>query len=1051
MERTHWNDLTTIAIHKEAPHCTYTPYPDGNTALAGGVSPLVLPLDGEWRFHWSPDVFSIPLDFFQENYEDSNWEYLPVPSNWQMHGYDIPIYTNIRYPYALDTRRPPRVDGHRNPVGCYRRCFCLPPDWDGMRVFLQFDGVQSAFYAWVNGTFVGYNQDSMTTAEFDVTEALKPGDNVIAVEVYRWCDGSYLEDQDMWRLSGIQRSVRLAAVPPIFMRDVFAASTLDRECRDADLSITLEISNRRTGDCTGWQAAFTLIDPDGRTALQAACDVPPLKAGETVPVGCQVAVPAPRLWSPEKPACYTLLVELVDEDGTVCEAFTIRHGFRRVEIINRQLLFNGKPLLIKGVNRHEIDPVRGQAITREQTEEDIRIAKRNNINAIRTSHYPNAPFFYELCDQYGMLVMDEANLESHGLRRKLPASDPRWTESCVARMRSMVARDRNHACVIFWSLGNEAGYGENFRAMKQAGKELDDTRLFHYEGDHVLDISDVFSTMYTPVPVLEQIAVGETVVVGKGEGWLPMVGTRVTEQQYGDKAKILCEYAHAMGNSVGRLHEYMDLFHAHDFFIGGFIWDFIDQGLLREDQPGRPYWAFGGDYGDQPNDGNFCINGLLRPDRSPNPALYEVRHQYQDIRISAVGEDAETQCFAISNTCLETPLSALDGRLRLLEDGICIRDLPLSVEVPPGESASFPLAALGLTDVPSRPGCIYHLNFEFRLKQDTLWAPAGWLAAQEQFAWEAPPVPAMETKSIVEQLVHGYDDEGGYFVRGKRFLVRFTPIGDLDFYRYDGVELFVDSPRFNFWRALTDNDRGLANFIPGLLRWLVPLHWREATGQQQITDFHVHPEPDGTITVHLLLKIPGIKGRAELAYTIHADGSMRILAALHPSRPMLRLGLTFAMPGAFRHVRYFGRGPHENMPDRKQGALMGVYQTDADGMLHDYVRPQENGNRCDVRWAALTDAAGKGLRLGMVDELGAPFHLGVHPYTLEELESARHIDELPRHRFLVVDVDHFQSGAHFDFLGGRQDQQRLPAGQEYLFGFWVKPEGFDSGRQNGIH
>ncbi|MCD6475266.1 MAG: hypothetical protein J7K85_03235, partial [Anaerolineaceae bacterium] len=638
MKRTHWNDLATIEINKEPAHCTYTPYPNAASALKRQSSSRTLSLDGEWRFHWSPKPADSPRNFFQPDFNDKDWDKLPVPSNWQMHGYGTPIYTNIKYPFSLDTKHPPKIDENNNPVGAYRRSFELSEDWEKQQVFLHFGGVKSAFYVWLNGEFVGYSQGSMTPAEFDVTHVLRTGKNLIAVEVYRWSDGSYLEDQDMWRLSGIHRSVRLFAVPKLFIQNIFISSSLDKNYRDAELRIQATLNNRNPEALHDWQAFFTLYDSNQKEIASTEVPIHKIEPDAIIKHESLLPIKNPKLWSTENPTLYTMLITLKDSLGEEQGAYTVTHGFRQIEIKARKLLLNGKPILIKGVNRHEMDPVDGHAVSFEQTRQDILIAKRNNINAIRTSHYPNAPFFYDLCDRYGILVMNEANLESHGLRKKLPASDPRWTASCISRMQNMVERDKNHPCIFMWSLGNEAGYGDNFREMKKAGLSIDDTRLFHYEGDHVLDISDVFSTMYSPPAKLRDMIAGKTIKVGWGEGNLPFSSYKMSASQYADKAIMLCEYAYAMGNSVGRLNEYIDLFENHDALIGGFIWDYIDQGLLCEDEVDKPYWAYGGDFDDKPNDSNFCINGLLRPDRSPNPSLFEVKYQYQNIKIKQHGE-----------------------------------------------------------------------------------------------------------------------------------------------------------------------------------------------------------------------------------------------------------------------------------------------------------------------------------------------------------------------------------------------------------------------------
>lgn len=1038
MERNHWNDVSTIQINKEAGHCSYLPYLDEEAALTGKASSLVLPLDGEWQFHWSPKVSEKPEEFYSPAFDASGWDSIPVPSNWQMHGYGIPIYTNINYPYALDTKHPPQVDGEQNPVGSYRRSFTLPEDWEHKRIFLHFDGVKSACYVWLNGEFAGYSQGSMTPAEFDVTELVQPGENLLAVEVYRWCDGSYLEDQDMWRMSGIDRSVRLLAVPAMFVRDAFISSTLDAETFDADLSSQIEICNRSTVNVEGWKLSVTVYDATGNPHHEFTTQLPALLSGERRSFTNTTFIPAPQLWSVEHPYLYPITVRLLDENDALQECFVINHGFRRVEIKeNRGLYLNGKPILLKGVNRHEIDPVRGQAITREQTEQDILIAKRNNINAIRTSHYPNNPFFYDLCDQYGMLVMDEANLESHGLRQKLPASDPRWTQSCVERMQRMVARDKNHACVILWSLGNEAGYGDNFRAMKAAALAIDPTRLIHYEGDHVLDISDVFSTMYSDPAFLQKLVDRKTVKVGFGEKAWPWTSVSVRPAQYEKKAKVLCEYAHAMGNSVGRLEEYMDLFQQHDFLIGGFIWDYIDQGLLRVDENGRQYWAYGGDYGDQPNDRHFCINGLLRPDRTPNPSLYEVKYQYRDIRVAAVNDEDGNQCFVIHNQYLDTPLSAFHCTVQLTAGGEVLNETLLALDTPSQASSSFSPSALGLSGENSEPDVLYHLTFRFALKNDTAWADAGHVVAEEQFAWHAPlfEEAAEQIEAAGEALRYRFAEKD-LILENDRVRVEFNGDGQLAAYAVDGQSWLTRPLGFNFWRALTDNDRGMASLIPAIERFTVLLFWRKATRHQRLHSLKVTLMKDGSALVSTHWKIRFVKGLAGIYFSIHPDGKLTVQYSVHPRRKMLRLGVEMGLSGSLQTARYFAHGPHENMPDRKQGSPMGIYQSPIKALKHDYVKPQFNGNRCNTAWVQLRSADGNGILISAVEHA---FNFSMWDYTAEDLENALHINELPVREDYTCNVDFYQSGAHFDFLGGGQGRQYLPKGKEYTQVFTIEP------------
>ena len=1046
MQRNHWNDASVIQINKQPGHCSYTPYASAQEALEGTPSSLLQSLDGEWQFHWSPNPGNKPQEFYSAEFDDAHWDGIPVPSNWQMQGYGMPIYTNINYPYSLNTKHPPQVSEKDNPVGSYRRWFIIPDDWEGKRIFLHFDGVKSAFYVWVNGKFIGYSQGSMTPAEFDVTDYVHTGENLLAVEVYRWCDGSYLEDQDMWRLSGIYRSVRLIALPQAFVQDVFITSTLDEHCIDAELVFRAKLANMGETPVQDWQLSMTLLSPAGDIQHEFTARLPQIPSGEMRAITNTAFIAEPLLWSPEKPHLYRALVRLMDGQGAVQEVFTITHGFRKVEIKDRQLRLNGKAILLKGVNRHEIDPVRGQAVTFEQTREDILIAKRNNINAIRTSHYPNAPFFYDLCDQYGILVMDEANLESHGLRKKLPASDPRWTQSCVERMQRMVERDKNHPCIIFWSLGNEAGYGDNFRRMKVAALEIDATRLIHYEGDHVLDISDVFSTMYSTPEFLRKAAAKKPVKVGFGENGLPWSATTILPSQYENKVKLLCEYAHAMGNSVGRLDEYMDLFQRHDFLIGGFIWDYIDQGLLRQDEEGNSYWAYGGDFGDQPNDRHFCINGLLRPDRTPNPALYEVKYQYRDIRVEALGAAAGEQYFMVHNQYLDTPLSVFDCTIQLLADGAVIQEKVFTLSVPPLSTGKLIPEELGVLPQEMSAGVLYHLNFCFSLKQETPWAPAGHIVSQEQFSWRAPAsdeVQPSHTPIEVSPLEIRFEDTD-LVIANERVEVRFNAQGNLSAYRIDGTQWLMEPLRFNFWRALTDNDRSIASLEPWAERFLVPVHWCRAINRQKLHDLRITPMKDGSAIINTFWRIPHAAGKAELHFHLLPSGEMTVQYSLKPRRKMLRLGVEMGLFKGLQQSRYFGHGPHENMSDRKDGSPVGIYESPVNMLKHDYVKPQFNGNRCGTEWVQFVDETGSGLQFTVVEH---PFNFSLWDYNAQTLEKARHINELTPAESYTFNLDYYQAGAHFDFLGGGQDRQWLPAHKNYTQIFQIHPVTPSEGEQ----
>ncbi|MCP4762424.1 MAG: beta-galactosidase, partial [archaeon] len=599
-----WEIPEMIGKNKEPAHNTLISYPNSEIALENddNKSPFFLNLNGKWKFNWVKKPADRPIDFFKKDYDVKNWDELKVPSNWQMHGYGIPIYTNITYPYSIGTEEIPSIDHEYNPVGSYRRDFKVPKDWisEKREIFIHFAGVKSAFYIWINGKKVGYSQGSMTPAEFNITKFLNKGKNILSVEVYRWSDGSYLEDQDMWRLSGIYRDVFLYATPKLHLRDFFAICDFDSTYSDAILKIAAKVKNYGEKPFKSYKIEVSLLDSENGIIsndplMEANLDV---NSGEECVINLQSEVKNPNKWSAETPYLYKLVLSLKDPEENVIEAEICNFGFRKVELKNEQIYINGKSIIFKGVNRHDHHPDHGRAVPLESMIEDIKIFKKNNINAVRTSHYPNHPTFYDLCDQYGIYVLDECNIESHGLRKILPNSLPEWTNACLDRMTSMVERDKNHPCIFMWSLGNEAGTGDNFIKMKASALEIDHTRPIHYEGDYNFEYSDIYSVMYASPQGVEKVG-------QKKSGFALTKFKNVKRDLYEGKPYLLCEYAHAMGNSLGNFQKFMDIFEKYDNCIGGFIWDYVDQGLRKTSDDGEEFWAYGGDYGDEPHSGSF--------------------------------------------------------------------------------------------------------------------------------------------------------------------------------------------------------------------------------------------------------------------------------------------------------------------------------------------------------------------------------------------------------------------------------------------------------------
>lgn len=958
-----WENPGLLHRNRLPARATSIPYADVETALAGerGASPFFRLLNGLWQFQYFTSPAQVPPGFFGETFE-GDWDALPVPSSWQMHGHGRPQYTNVNYPYPVD---PPRVPSE-NPVGLYRRKFTLPAEWDGKQVFLHFDGVDSAFYVWLNGQPVGYSQVSHMPSEFDLTPFLRAGSNLLAVQVFQWSDGSYLEDQDQWRLSGIFRDVSLIARPAVYPRDVRI-----RTSADGILDLRVEMS----GD-TGESLTATLFDGDTALAMQA------VPGGETRAARMEVA--APRLWSAEEPNLYTLLLTLANAEGRTLSVEQFRVGFRQVEIARGRMLINGAPVTLKGVNRHDTHPDLGHVTPREHMRQDILLMKQHNINTVRTSHYPNDPFWLDLCDEYGLYVIDEADLETHGCHAAgdtaLLSKDPAWRAAYVDRAERMVQRDKNHASIILWSLGNESGYGPNHAAMAETIRALDPTRPIHYESayeapDEAAAV-DLISRMYTDVPGL--IAQGE-----KADDPHPF---------------FLCEYAHAMGNGPGSLKEYWETIYKYPRLLGGCVWEWADHGIRQKGESGGEWFAYGGDFGDTPNDGNFCIDGLTSPDRVPHPGLLELKKVIAPVWAEA--KDLRAGVITVHNRYDFSSLASLEGRWSVQRDGATVEQgtLPrLDIAAGSAEDISIPYA------LPVSGDCWLHVTWT--LADDARWAARGHEVAWAQFV--LPVVPAAAVPILLSSQPALTVTEIGQTLRvsGDDFTLTFdTQGGSLADWTYQGVPLLTRGPQLNIWRAPTDNDGSLAQ------------KWRQAgldrlvsratfVGWERLSPQSVRVTASATLAADSLTPAFAVT----YLYTVYGSGDVLLETQVSPLRdlpPLPRLGLQMRLPAGFDRFAWYGLGPHESYPDRRESVRVGLYRGTVQDQLEAYVRPQENGNKSEVRWAAVTDARGLGLLA-----TARPFlNVSVHHYTPEELTEARHTFELVRRAETVLHLDHAQGG-----------------------------------------
>ncbi|MFX1278129.1 MAG: glycoside hydrolase family 2 TIM barrel-domain containing protein [Promethearchaeota archaeon] len=1004
-DRLDWENAEIIGQNKEPAHNTFIPYLDMESALKGVREDSIYyqSLNGSWRFHWVKKPEDRPINFFKIDYDVDNWEEISVPSNWQMHGYGIPIYLNIRYPRSVRKKNIPKISHEYNPVGSYRTEFIIPNNWNNREVFIHFDGVKSAFYIWVNGEKVGYSQGSMTPSEFNITRYLREGVNILAVEVYRWSDGSYLEDQDMWRLSGIYRDVYLFSTQKVHIRDFYAYCIFDEQFKDAQLKNRIKMRNYGSTNIDNLTVEISLLDENQNYDYENIIAVEKfyLEGNTEKTIEFETIIKNPKKWSAENPNLYDLCISLKDSNDNIIEVGTCKFGFRQIEIReDGGFYINNQPIKFKGVNRHEHDPNHGRAVPFSRMFQDIKLLKQNNINAVRTSHYPDHPKWYELCDQYGIYIIDECNLESHELRDILPKSDPLWTKACIDRMISMVERDKNHPCIIMWSLGNEAGMGENFKKMKEAALNIDGTRPIHYEQDYNNEVSDVFSYMYYPSYLLERMIKNREYGLWTSRKKLPE-GTV--------KPYMLCEYAHAMGNSLGNFQEYWDVFEKYPNALGGFIWDFIDQGLRKTTDDGVEFWAYGGDFGDNPNDRNFCLNGIVMADRTPNPSLFEVKKVYQNVKIDPV--DLIKGKVNISNKYSFQSVDFLEAEWELTANGLPIQKGNIGkLNIKPKETQEI--------IIPFKTPEIlfnteYHLKILFLLAEDTPWANKGYTMAWDQFKMPFDFINQPNIKLVELDDIEIEESSDKLVLQGKNFNVSIgKDSGVIESYSFKDMDLLRTPLVPNFWRAPTDNDLGSVDFRN---KPIVEINknWREASKTRVITNFIFEPVNSKVIKVSVEFKVVNADEPLKITYYIYGNGHIIVKNQFIPSKQMIRFGMQTSLPKELEKMTWYGRGPYETMLDRKTGAMIGVYSDIVENLIHPYARPQENGNKTDVRWVAMTNEE-ETLGLLITDIGGTYLSISAWPYTMEDLESVSHNHQLPRRESITFNIDYKQQGVGGD-------------------------------------
>jgi beta-galactosidase len=1010
-----WEDPGIVSVNREPAHCTLLPFADERSALKGerGASPWYKNLNGQWRFFWVERPADAPKNFFMPGYRDDHWPLIRVPGNWEFLGYGVPIYVNI--PYEWDRHpEPPEVPHDYNPVGSYRTYFEIPESWAGRQVFLHFGAVKSAMYVWVNGEKVGYSEDGKTPSEFDITGFLRQGQNLLAIQVFRWSTGSYLECQDFWRISGIERDVHMVARPQAFMRDYFVHAGLINDYRDGSFGLDVEIVSPRSKKNGPMDLDVRLYDPADAEVLSFTREVK-VPAQSKLVLNFRDTLPAVHPWSAEIPDLYRLTLTLRERNGPVMESLSCHVGFRTSEIKDGLFLFNGRPVHLKGVNRHEHDPVTAHVVSSETMVRDIELMKQNNINTVRTSHYPNDPLWYELCNIYGLYVIDEANIESHGMGYnpdRTLGNNPLFMNAHLARVQAMVERDKNHPCIIFWSMGNEAGDGVNFDTCYNWIKRRDPSRPVHYERALQGRNSDLYCPMYETIDYLEEYA-----------------------SQPREKPLIQCEYAHAMGNSTGNLQEYWDVIEKHRQLQGASIWDWVDQGIQQTDDRGRTYYAYGGDFGPPgtPSDSNFCINGLVLPDRTPHPALHEVKKVYQYVDFIPVSPESgrirvRNKYDFLSLDHVDIYWTLVAGE-RTLASGILEKP-----DIPPGGEKEYDLL---LPDIIPESGVEYFLNFSARTRARDQLGQAGREMATAQFQLpihqEIVAIPPRGTLEVVWS-----NDRRKIEITGvDLYILMDTLSGTIESFRYEGTELLTRGPLPNFWRAPVDNDFGNRMHLR-----CAP--WKQASKERAVEHFRVSQPGRSQVNVEVTYLLEGAGARQVTKYRILGTGDIIIEARIDPGQASLpelpRFGVNVRMPAAFNHVKWYGRGPFENYWDRHTSAFVGVYEEETGRMMFPYIRPQESGTRTDVRWALLTDDDGKGLLI-----CGMPvFSFSALPYSIDDLDHTeshhRHTVDLVEKDFTDLNIDLRQMGVGGDDSWGALplSKYRLPSGK-YEFSFRIRP------------
>jgi len=1011
-----WENPEVFEINREKPRAHFIPFANTEEVDRDNkwASSLLQSLNGDWLFHLSKRPDERPIEFFKENFDTSEWDTIKVPSNWELEGYEYPIYTNVQYPHE---KTPPYIQDHYNPVGSYKRKFTIPDTWNEKAIYLHFGAAGSAVYLWVNGQKLGYFEDSKTPSEFNITKFLRPGENSLSVEVFKWSDASYIEDQDFWRLAGITRDVYLKARDKRHIKDFEVESTLLDDYKTGEFKVDIDLSLKQPTWVKG-----KLMDGDSLVETFAV-------EVQNAKVNFYTTIDNVKTWTAETPHLYELVLSLEDEDRNELEVVRQDVGFRRIEIKENQLLVNGEYILFKGVNLHEHHDVTGHVVDEETMLKDIKLMKTHNINAVRTSHYPQPERFYELCNRYGLYVIDEANIESHGMgathqadfdKEAHVAYRKEWENAHLYRINNMYERDKNQPCVIIWSLGNECGNGKVFQTAYDRLKSKDNNRLVQFEQAENSNNTDIYAPMYASMEAMQAYA--------SSNPTMPL---------------IQCEYAHAMGNSVGNLQDYWNLIESDSIFQGGFIWDWVDQGLVKHTENGESFWAYGGDFGpeDVPSDGNFCLNGLVNPDRGIIPALLEVKQVYQYLKFNPIdldkGKVEITNKYGFINTDKFNFNYVIKENGKTEKSGT-IEDLNLK----PGQSKTLQLDV----NFESKPNTEYFLHIYASLKKAEWSVDAGTVLAKAQFKLKGKTVFPIDATPFTGEI----SEEANRIVfTGKDYEITFdTEIGELISYRSNDKEFIQKGFTPNFYRAPTDNDFGNGFDVRNKV-------WKEASSSKQLHKVEIDKN---LLTFYFQLKGNNQSiADYQTTYRVQNNGDLVVTSSIKMTAEDLpelpRMGMHLIMPREFDQMHWYGRGPHESYADRKTSAFVDLYSGSVADQYWPYIRPQENGNKTDVRWVSITNSSGEGLKFIGLDVL----EVSAHHNLLEDFESEgrtdgrqrdgkvaknRHtIDVVPRD-LTSVNIDHRQLGVGGDNSWGARPHLAYRLREKaYEYTFLVKVMG----------